>query len=212
MPQRRAGEVSPREFIRRRPEERPERGMGAGPGAPETAEPTRDGNTTGAVGPAPAHRLGTPGSLAVLAISVALVGVVSLVGRSWTDTGPGSWYAGLDTAPWQPAGWAFGVVWTLLYVLMAIAAWRVAATGRTSRGVRAALAWYGVQLALNLAWTGVFFGRESPWGGMVVIVALIAAVAVTMREFAACSRPAALMLAPYLAWVVFAATLNGYVL
>lgn len=148
----------------------------------------------------------------LLVVSLALVGVVSLVGRSWTDTGPGSWYDGLDTAPWQPPGWAFGAAWTVLYVLMAVAAWRVGVAGLARPAVRTALGWYGAQLALNLAWTGVFFGLESPWGGMVVITALAAAIAVTMREFAGVSRAAALLLAPYLAWVAFAATLNGYVL
>lgn len=157
-------------------------------------------------------RLAAPGSAAALAVSLALVAAVALAGRSWTDTGPGSWYGGLDTAPWQPPGWAFGAVWTVLYVLMAVAAWRVAAAGPGRPGVRSALGWYAVQLALNLAWTGVFFGLESPWGGMVVITALAAAIAVTAHAFAGVSRFAAGLLVPYLAWVAFAATLNGYVL
>lgn len=158
------------------------------------------------------RRLAPSRSAIALAGSLALVAAVSLAGRSWTDTGRGSWDDGLETAPWQPPGWAFGAAWTVLYALMAVAAWRVAAAGPGRPEVRAALGWYGLQLALNLAWTGVFFGLESPPGGMVVIVALAAAIAVTIRAFDRVSRLAALLLAPYLAWVLFAATLNGYVL
>ena len=69
---------------------------------------------------------GPGASAAILGASLALVAAVAFTGGRWTETGPGSWYAGLDLAPWTPPGWLFGAAWTLLYVLMAVAAWDVA--------------------------------------------------------------------------------------
>src|SRR5262245_23334145 len=90
-----------------------------------------------------------------LAISVAAVAVVSLLGRLWTDTATGSWYDQLDKPPWTPPGALFGIAWTVLYLSMAVAAWRVAKQGLERPDVRAALAAYAVQLVLNLGWTAV---------------------------------------------------------
>jgi translocator protein len=133
------------------------------------------------------------------------------VGSGWTDTGAGSWYDGLDTAPWQPPGWAFGAAWTPLYALMAVAAWDVARRGLGRPQVVVALGAYAVQLTLNLLWTLIFFREQDPAGGMAVLVALAVAIAVTMAAFARVSRPAAWALTPYLAWVLFASTLNGWI-
>jgi translocator protein len=138
-----------------------------------------------------------------LAISLGLVLVVAGAGASVTNTDPGSWYDSLEQPSWNPPDWLFGPAWTLLYALMAIAAWRVWVTGE-----RAALNAYGAQLALNLSWTLVFFGTESASGGVVVIVALWIAIVVTIRAFWPVDRVAAWLLVPYLAWVTYAAALN----
>jgi len=90
---------------------------------------------------------------------------------------------------------------------MAVAAWLVAREGVGERDVRVALVLYGVQLALNLAWSLAFFGLRRPGFALVVIVA----IAATAVAFHAVSPAAAWLLAPYLAWVAFAATLNGWV-
>jgi translocator protein len=140
--------------------------------------------------------------LPVLAASVAAVVVVAAIGGSATTTGPGSWYAGLTQPSWNPPDWLFGPVWTALYAAMAVAAWLVWRDGH-----RGALVPYGVQLALNLAWTLTFFGAESTWGGVVVIGALWVAIAVTIAVF----RPvpvAAWLLVPYLGWVTYAGALT----
>lgn len=147
-----------------------------------------------------------------LVLSLVLVAVVAAVGGSATATGAGSWYRTIEKPPWNPPDAVFGTVWTLLYVLMAVAAWLVAREGLRRREVRLALVTYAVQLALNMAWSIVFFGLESPGAGVVVIAALFVAIVVTILRFRPIHGVAALMLVPYLAWVAFAASLNVAVL
>lgn len=136
---------------------------------------------------------------------VALCQAAGLLGTPFTDS---DWYRELPRPSWAPPGWVFGPVWVTLYTMMGVAAWLV--WRRPSSGFRtAALVWFAVQLALNAAWTPVFFGARSLAGGLAVIVALLAAIVMTMVRFARVSRPAAWLLAPYLAWVAFATCLNG---
>jgi tryptophan-rich sensory protein len=122
--------------------------------------------------------------------------------------GPGEWYAGLNKPSWNPPGWLFGPVWTTLYTLMGIAAWRV----WSRRGWRAPgrpLAWFLVQLALNAAWTPLFFGLKNPGVALVCIVMMVVAIAATIRAFFKSGESlAAMLLAPYLAWTSFATFLN----
>jgi tryptophan-rich sensory protein len=153
----------------------------------------------------------TAGSAGLLVGSLALVLVVAVVGGAATASSVGDWYDGLAKAPWNPPSWLFGPAWTVLYVLMAVAAWLVAREGVDEHDVRVALVLYGVQLALNLAWSLAFFGLRRPGFALVVIVALLVAIAATAVAFHAVSPAAAWLLAPYLAWVAFAATLNGWV-
>jgi tryptophan-rich sensory protein len=137
-----------------------------------------------------------------MVVSISAVVLVSGIGRLVTETGTGSWYEGLDQPSWNPPDWLFGPVWTLLYLAMAVSAWLVWRAGH-----RRPLAVYAVQLALNLAWTLVFFGLESTWGGVAVIAALLVAISATIEAF----RPvplAAWLLVPYIGWVAYAAALN----
>ena len=118
-----------------------------------------------------------------------------------------SWYPTLDKPGFTPPSWVFGPAWTLLYVLMGVADYLVARQGdgpevRRARGI------YRVQLALNALWSVLFFGRRSPLAGLVEIVGLLVAIGLTVAAFARVSRPAALLLAPYLLWTCFAAALN----
>ena len=141
-------------------------------------------------------------SLVALVLSLAAVAVVAWWGSSVTDTGPGTWYAGLDQPSWNPPDWLFGPVWSALYLAMAVAAWLV-----WRRGLRAPLALYAVQLGLNLAWSLVFFGAESGWGGAAVITVLWLAIAATILAFRPV-LPAVLLMLPYLAWVTYAGALT----
>lgn len=117
---------------------------------------------------------------------------------------PGSWYRGLRKPAWTPPNWAFPTVWTLLYLLIALAAARVA--GRPDNGT--ALALWSLQIALNTLWTPVFFGGHHIRAGLVIIVLLWIAVALTILAFWVPDWIAALMMLPYLGWLTVAVTLN----
>jgi tryptophan-rich sensory protein len=138
-----------------------------------------------------------------LGTSLLAVVVLAALGNLATDTGPDSWYAGLEQPAWSPPDWLFGPVWSVLYLLMATSAWLV-----WRAGGRRELVPYGIQLVLNLAWSWAFFAAESPWSGVAVISALAVAIVVTIAAFRRRSALAAWMLAPYLAWVSYAAALN----
>lgn len=117
---------------------------------------------------------------------------------------PGAWYEALNKPAWNPPPWVFGPAWTLLYTLMALAAWLV----WKRDGWRRPLMLYFVQLLLNAAWTPVFFGAHQLGWALVVIVLLWIAILATLRSFHGVSRKAGYLLVPYLAWVTFAAFLN----
>jgi len=120
---------------------------------------------------------------------------------------PGEWYASLKKPTWNPPGWVFGPVWTALYTMMALAAWLVWKRGGFA-AQRRPLALFLVQLGLNAAWTPLFFGLHRPGLAFAEIVLLWLAIAATLATFWRVSRAAAWLLAPYLAWVSFAAALN----
>jgi len=144
--------------------------------------------------------------------SDALTALVFVVGVNAVGASP-SLVFGAETGwidqPWFfPPGIVFAVVWTTLFTLMGIALFLVWREGVDRREVRLALAAFGAQFALNLAWTPVFFGLRRPDLGMVVIVFLFIAVAATVAAFDRVDRRAALLLLPYLVWVAFAGFLN----
>lgn len=150
----------------------------------------------------------SPGSLLKLVISLALCFAAAALGSLMTLPSIPNWYAGLEKPFFSPPNWVFGPVWTVLYALMALAFWRIWVLGRGSALQAAALA-FGVQLVLNVAWSGAFFGLHAPGLALIDIVALILAIIATMSAFARIDGRAAWMLAPYLAWVAFATALNA---
>ncbi|SDW07261.1 tryptophan-rich sensory protein TspO [Roseicitreum antarcticum] len=117
---------------------------------------------------------------------------------------PGAWYKGLDKPRWTPPNWLFPVVWTVLYIAMAVAAARIAVTDAAPM----AMAFYTLQLVLNTLWTPVFFGLRRLGGGMLVISGLWLAVAATTVTFWQIDTVAGLLLAPYLLWASIAGALN----
>ncbi|MBP6633127.1 MAG: tryptophan-rich sensory protein [Kofleriaceae bacterium] len=151
----------------------------------------------------------TPTSRRPALVSLAAcLGVTFLAPLAGAWTPPSAWYAGLAKPSFTPPGWLFGPAWTVLYVLMAVGAWMVwrqAGPGRRARP----LALYGVQLALNAAWTPVVFGAHQLGWGLVTIVAMWLAIALTIRAFWQVRPLAGALLLPYLAWVTFATTLNA---
>lgn len=122
-------------------------------------------------------------------------------------------FVGSDTSwidkPWFfPPEVAFPLVWTLLFTLLGVAIARVYRAD-AGRARRLAFAAFASQFALNLLWTPVFFALQAPTAGLVVILALWVAIVATIVAFDRVDRPAAALLVPYLAWVTFAAVLNG---
>jgi benzodiazapine receptor len=132
------------------------------------------------------------------------------LGSAFTLPALNSWYRSLRKPRWTPPNRVFGPVWTTLYTQMALAAWLIwrRRAQDPARARPALLAW-AAQLALNVAWSAVFFGRRSLVGGVCVIMPLWAAVAATACLAARVYRPAGLLLLPYLAWTTFAAALNA---
>lgn len=145
--------------------------------------------------------------LAGLAFFVALCLGIGALGAAVTATSVRTWYADLAKPSFTPPNAVFGPVWTALYVLMAVAAWRVwrAADRDTTRGP---LTLFALQLALNLGWSVVFFGLEKIGAAVATIIVLDVGVVVTMLAFRTVDRWAALLMTPYLAWVSFATVLN----
>ena len=141
---------------------------------------------------------------ASLAVFLLLVIVAAFFGSSFEA---GEWYHNTMNKPsWTPPAWLFGPVWAVLYLLMALAAWKVWMTEHYAR--LGALAWWAIQLALNAAWSWLFFGLHRPGWALAEMTVLIVAVLLCMRAFRQLSRPAAKLMVPYLIWLIFAWILN----
>ncbi len=149
-------------------------------------------------------------NFAKLLLSVAIPFLVGVFGTLFTTADSlNNWYAGLRKPPFNPPAWVFGPVWTTLYIMMGIAAFLIWRKGIDNKIVRIALACYIIQLFLNAVWTPLFFGLHSPLLGLIDIVLLLNTIIVTIYAFFQISRPAAILLVPYLAWVFFATFLNA---
>ena len=138
-------------------------------------------------------------------VCIVLCNLAGLIGVVTTDTGASPWYQQLAKPAFNPPGWVFGPVWTLLYVLMGVALYLLIRAWPAS-GL--ALALFFTQLLLNAIWTPVFFGAHQIGWALVVIVGLWLAIAATIVATWYISRPATWLLTPYLLWVTFAAVLN----
>lgn len=134
--------------------------------------------------------------------------LAGFIGAIFTAPAIGTWYAALAKPPFNPPGWVFAPVWTLLFFLMGVSAYLVWREGFGRKEVRTALSMFGVQLALNVLWSVLFFGLHSPLYALLDILLLWAAIFLTMRSFYAISRDAGFLLVPYLLWVSFALVLN----
>lgn len=143
-----------------------------------------------------------------LAISIFICQCAGFVGSLFTRAAIGQWYVFLNKPSFTPPNWIFAPVWTLLYVLMGIAAYLVWRRGLAELGVKRAMGVFLFQLFLNSLWSIIFFGLRSILGGFVVIVLLWLAILCTIRAFFSISKLAAGLLIPYIAWVSFALILN----
>ncbi len=141
---------------------------------------------------------------AMLVVSIALVTAAASVGGIF---GIGDWYRTLVKPAWNPPNWIFGPVWSALYLAMAVAAWLIWRK-RGTHSVGLALGLYAAQLALNAAWTAIFFGAHQMGWGFAEIALLDALILACALAFWPVSRTASLLMAPYFAWVSFASLLN----
>jgi len=135
---------------------------------------------------------------------VLVVGGGLLIGSL---SAPGGWYAGLAKPAFNPPAWLFGPVWTVLYVMIAVAGWRV--WQRESRGLPMRIWW--VQLALNFLWTPVFFVAQQVGLALFVILLMLTAVLAFVATAWRRDRVAAWLFVPYAGWVAFASLLNAFI-
>jgi translocator protein len=138
---------------------------------------------------------------------LALSAIVAVVSGVVTVHSVGSWYPTLTKPPFNPPNWLFGPVWTVLYVTMALAAWRIWMLRRRAK-IAGALGLYVAQMALNFAWSLIFFGLHRIGAALFDILALLGMLSATTIAFWRRDRLAGVLMAPYLAWVAFAALLN----
>ena len=138
----------------------------------------------------------------LLGIPLAVGGLATLLSGGMDS------YQTVNQPPLSPPGWVFPVVWTVLYLLMGEASYRVLTSGKDPAQIRKALIAYGAQLLLNFLWPLVFFGGELYLAAFVVIIALWVGIFITMRRFSQIDEKAGDFLIPYLLWVTFAAYLN----
>lgn len=117
---------------------------------------------------------------------------------------PDSWYMHLRKPSFNPPNWIFAPVWTVLYIMMAVAAWRV----WTIAGFAPAIVLWLVQLVLNMAWSWLFFGRRRTDIALMDIVTLLVFIVATTSAFFGIDRWAGILMVPYLVWVAFATVLN----
>lgn len=143
--------------------------------------------------------------IVALIISLAICFSAAGIGSLATTPNIATWYAGLAKPSWNPPNWLFGPVWTFLYISMAVAAWLV---WRKDGLWQWPLALFAIQLALNAAWSWLFFGFHMPGAAFIEIVALLAAILATTIAFWPRSMAAGILMLPYLGWVAFASILN----
>ena len=152
-------------------------------------------------------RLDNWGKIAV----VTVIGVEALGGASgWlSDSGYGNaWFDALEKPSFMPPGWVFGLVWPILYALLGIALALVLAEAPSPRR-QAALTLFFIQLALNFAWSPIFFAGHDIGLSKIVIFVMASVAALAARQFLKLRKAGGLLMVPYLAWLVFAATLTA---
>lgn len=133
---------------------------------------------------------------------------VEIFASYWTNQTVSTWYPELKKPHWSPPGWIFGPVWTMLYIMIAISGWLIYQAEPAHRR-SVALALYGGQLVLNCIWSFFFFSLMSPILGLIDIILLCLFISLTIINAWRVRQLAAILLIPYLIWVVYATTLNA---
>jgi tryptophan-rich sensory protein len=141
-------------------------------------------------------------------ISIVLCQMAGFVGSIFTTSSVNTWYPTLNKPFFNPPSWLFAPVWTLLFALMGVSLYLVWEKGILKKNVRKAVFIFFIQLILNVFWSILFFGLQSPFYAFIEIIILWIAIFFTIMKFYRISKPAAYLLIPYILWVSFAAVLN----
>ncbi|MBE98610.1 TspO/MBR family protein [Flavobacterium coralii] len=150
-----------------------------------------------------------PRILKILIMVVTCVAVGYLSGEV-TREGVTTWYPTLEKPVFNPPNWVFAPVWTILYILMGVAAGLVwQRTDEQKETVKKGLTFFGIQLVLNALWSYLFFGLNNPMLALIEIILLLLMIYETYIQFKKVNTLAAWLLMPYLAWVAFATVLNA---
>ncbi|NDA46158.1 MAG: tryptophan-rich sensory protein [Alphaproteobacteria bacterium] len=148
-------------------------------------------------------------TLQALALTIPPLVLASGLGQIATFPNLAPWYAGLIKPDFNPPNWIFGPVWTSLYVLMGMSVWRILRLPLQTQGRKPALQLFYTQLALNAAWSWMFFAAHSPQLGLINVIVQWAVILATLYHFMKIDKWAALLLIPLAGWVSFASLLNG---
>lgn len=150
----------------------------------------------------------SPHSILKLIVAILVCNGIGSLGALVTITGPGSWYAALEKPFFTPPGWVFAPVWITLFTLMGVALFLIWESGTGRREVRIALAIFGIQFVINVLWSFLFFGLQSPILALADIILLWLLIAATIAAFYRVRKSAAWLLVPYICWVTLAMALN----
>ena len=140
--------------------------------------------------------------LLFLAIPLAVGGLATAL------SGGMNTYKTMNQPPLSPPGWIFPIVWTILYLLMGYASYRVYTNDEPKEDRKKALTFYGIQLFFNFLWPIIFFRFEAYWLAFALLLALWIFIYLTMHLFSEIDETAENLLIPYLLWVTFAGYLN----
>jgi len=146
--------------------------------------------------------------LTYIAIAVSVSLVIGFLSGFATQSSVNGWFVSLNKPSFTPPNWVFAPVWSLLYIMMGVAAGLVWSKGFHHLWVKTALYHFGFQLLLNASWSIVFFSFKEPFWALVVIITLLILLVLTIRWFRIVSKTAAWLLVPYFLWVCFATVLN----
>ena len=141
--------------------------------------------------------------LIALAIPLVVGGLSALLSGSGMEN-----FATLNKPPLSPPGWVFPVVWTILYLLMGYASYRIYTSKATPKDKKQAQGLYAAQLFFNFLWSIVFFGLQWRLAAFFVLLILWILISLTMKAFSKIDEKAADLLLPYILWVTFAGYLN----
>lgn len=143
-----------------------------------------------------------------IALFILASEILGLVGSVATTPAIGGWYKTLIKSPFNPPSWVFGPAWTILFALMGLAAFLIYEKGLKNKKVKGVLSVFAIQFVFNIAWSFIFFAAKLPRTALFEIIILWFLILATIVKFYQISKPAGLILLPYLLWVSFATFLN----